>query len=222
MTKTEKKKIFFSIIGPYFHDIGFNNFLDGDDPSLIYRNGNIVVHFFFNFLKNETIVSSQLMITNYEVEDFILLTGIPSNSLSEHKKKGKYHLPTVDLRRKPEYFKKNVLITNLEIQEYAKEFIKFYENEGVIFIKKYSEIPNILQKMDRLQSEGKYWNEILSGGPEHLVKGLIISKLCNDPDYFNKYNWVNPLLSSIEDWLPYWEKYKVVLEGIKPVYNLEN
>ena len=44
--------------------------------------------------------------------------------------------------------------------------------------------------MDKLESQGKYWKEILIG-PNVLWKGLIISKLCNDSGFKNKINFVD-------------------------------
>ncbi len=40
--------------------------------------------------------------------------------------------------------------------------------------------------MDQLHAAGKKWFAFLSGGPDYFFRGLIISKLCNDPRYQNK------------------------------------
>ena len=75
--------------------------------------------------------------------------------------------------------------------------------------------------MKRLRREGKYWKEILSGGPIHLIKGLIICKLCNDPEYDKEFEWVYKHFSEdrLKDWQPYWEQYQELLDSLEPKYN---
>ena len=74
--------------------------------------------------------------------------------------------------------------------------------------------------MDRLEAEGLYWKEILSGGPDYLFRGVIISKLCNDPQYDQKLSFVDSLMQDLDEWQPYWEKLKAVLHTIEPKYSL--
>ncbi|MCX2744393.1 hypothetical protein OO013_10975 [Mangrovivirga sp. M17] len=55
---------------------------------------------------------------------------------------------------------------------------------------------------------------------EAYFRGLIISKLCNDPNYNQKFRKVEAIFDEPDEWLPYWEKLKAVLPTIEPKYNL--
>ncbi len=226
MTNTEIKKSFFGVLTPHFKVKGFKPYLKGGDPSYVYYDGNIAIHFFFNFLTRFAglnIRGGEIGISLYEVEDYLLNIGLPSIILDSYKKKEKYHLTTVSLFE--DLFPSDApeLENKEEVEEYAYNFIEFYESKGVDFIKKYTYLPNILEEMDRLRQEGLYWHELLSGNTSHLIRALIISKLCNDKNYENKFDWVNKLFKDIKDKkeLLYWEKYKKVLETIEPKYNLD-
>jgi hypothetical protein len=41
--------------------------------------------------------------------------------------------------------------------------------------------------MDKLESEGKYWNELLAGGLGIFVQRIDHPKLCNDAKYDKNY-----------------------------------
>jgi len=220
LNKTEIKKAFFNVLSPYFENIGFDKYLTSGDPTYVLNKKNLVVSFFFNFYSNNSIGRSPFRLTHYEVENYILNIGIPRFDIDEYKKKKKYHLSTVNFKVNPESLKKVSLYTIIEIEEFAQSFIKFYENEGQAFIDQYSYLPNVLKEMDRLEAENLYWKEILSGGPDYLFRGVIISKLCNDANFNKKILFVNSLLKSSEDWAPYWAKLKEVLPSIQPKYNV--
>ena len=111
--------------------------------------------------------------------------------------------------------------TKEELVFFTDWIINYLKNDGEKFIEKFTHLPNVLKEMDNLENEGKYWNEILVGGPEFLFRGLIISKLCNDEKYENKLLYVESLLKSMADeYLPYFEKLKSRLENLQPKYNI--
>ncbi|MFV8355395.1 hypothetical protein ACNQGB_04315 [Flavobacterium sp. XS1P32] len=111
--------------------------------------------------------------------------------------------------------------TEADCIEYCQRIVNYMENEGKQFIEKYSYLPNVLSEMDRLESEGKYWKEILAGGPENLFKGLIIAKLCNDINFQKKLNYVDKIFyDDPDEWIPYYEKLKERLKTVMPIYNI--
>ena len=67
-----------------------------------------------------------------------------------------------------------------------------------------------LRNRDALENEGKYWHEILGGGPEFFFRGLLISKFCNDPDFKRKIDYVDELFypNVSKEWIPYYEALK--------------
>jgi hypothetical protein len=75
--------------------------------------------------------------------------------------------------------------------------------------------------MNRLEREGKYWAEILTGWPD-FFRGLIISKLCNDTDFERKQNLMDEKFNipKLKKQLPYYEKLKRRLKTLKPIYNI--
>ena len=76
--------------------------------------------------------------------------------------------------------------------------------------------------MDELVDTGGYWSDLLTGGVSHLFKGLIISKLCNDPNFYNKIIFVDNIFATedISEYLPYYEKLKERLKSVEPIYNV--
>lgn len=218
MNQKDIKNHLFNILTPYLKEKGYKPYLTGSDPGYALIDNNEVIHFFFNFYKNGSIRASSIQLTIYDVEDIILKIDLPTyGSLDSYRKKEKYHLSTVNHRRitKPTT---DPITSQKEVEEYAQSYIRYLENEGKEFIEKYHYLPNILTEMDRLENEGLYWKEILSGGPDYLLRGIIISRLCNDPKIEVKISFVNSLLSDLEEWQPYWKKLIELLPSISPKF----
>ena len=80
--------------------------------------------------------------------------------------------------------------------------------------------------MDELTAQGKTWqnmeNGILSGSLDAEFRGLIIAKLCNDPNFQKKVEMCDTVFneSCYEEWLPYYEKLKEHLKSVEPIYNV--
>ncbi|WP_324025029.1 hypothetical protein QSV08_17675 [Maribacter sp. BPC-D8] len=74
--------------------------------------------------------------------------------------------------------------------------------------------------MDCLEAEGKYWKEILVGGIDHLFRGLIISKLCDDPNFNVKLEKWDSVISQskYKIWHSYYNTLKEHLKTIEPIY----
>ena len=81
--------------------------------------------------------------------------------------------------------------------------------------------------MDELLEAGLTWQHpdkgILSGSLDAEFRGLIISKLCNDPNFGEKLEECDRVFAEVryQIWLPYYEKLKAeVLPTIEPQYNI--
>ena len=75
--------------------------------------------------------------------------------------------------------------------------------------------------MDNLENQGKYWKEILVGLADYDFRGLIISKLCNDPNFDTKVKSRDEIfykIPQLSEWIPYYEKLKERLKTIEPKY----
>jgi len=105
---------------------------------------------------------------------------------------------------------------------FTEWILNYLKTDGQKFIETYSYLPNILKKMDELVDTGGYWSDLLTGGVPHLFKGLIISKLCNDPNFYNKIIFVDNIFATedISEYLPYYEKLKERLKSVEPIYNV--
>lgn len=134
-------------------------------------------------------------------------------------------MPTIVDRTEININEDRPLETKKQVQEYAKAIKQYTETNGKAFLDKYSYLPNLLIEMDKLEQEGKGWYEIIDGMGSYLFRVLIISKLCNDPDFDrklsicdNNFN-TNPILIR-DGWHPYYEQLKLKLSALSPKYNL--
>lgn len=113
------------------------------------------------------------------------------------------------------------------LQEFISNCLGYINEEGVRFVEHYSYLPNILKRMDELVAEGLSWQYegegILYGGIDAFLRGLIISKLCNDPNFDAKLADCDERFrgEAYKRWVPYYEKLKAeILPTIEPKYNL--
>lgn len=216
------KTLFFNELKPFFKKMGYE-FISGFTPKFILKKDDYVVQDGFNYLNKENkIYGGKLSLSINDIEDIILEIEFPNHDFSSYKNENSNVFLTLGDRWGILNVTDVELNTEEKIINYANAVKQYIETYGRKFIETYSHLPNILAEMDKLELEGKYWNELLSGGPEFLFRGLIISKLCNDEKYDEKLSYVESLLISMaDDFLPYFEKLKIRLDDLKPKYNLK-
>ncbi|WP_405400264.1 hypothetical protein [Maribacter sp. Asnod2-G09] len=224
MNITEKRKILFDGLLPILQPLEYKSFKTGGNPCFIYFKNDIAIKIGFNFFDMGDITFSGFGITHYEVEDYILDLDYFQDFFKEKKR---HHLPTVyDWTTKGPF---GFNATTHEEIEQGIELIKNYINgDGKLFLDNYLSLPNILKRMDELDSEGILWHDrknggILAGTLDANFRALIISKLCNDTNYESKKAMVDLKLEkpNYANWKPYYEKLKSVLPSIQPKYNLD-
>ncbi|WP_194767358.1 hypothetical protein [Tamlana sp. I1] len=220
MKIAEKRKQLFDSLTPVLKPKGFKLFKTGGNPCYIYYKNDIAIDLGFNFFKLGDITFSSYGITHYEVEDYILAL----NKFPEvFKEKKKDHLNTV-------YQWETKCIHGFDANtpeeiEQGIELINTYINgEGQTFLDTYMYLPNILKRMDELEAKGSSWQDILAGTLDAYFRVLIISKLCNDSNYESKKALVDLIFEKpgYENWIPFYEKLKLVLPTIQPKYNLDH
>lgn len=220
----EKKQVLFSITHPYFIKNGYKYL--SDLPGT-YRKFhlNMVIEMLFDF-KNQSDdhVNTLILIHFKEVEKIILEVGLPNYNLSSYYL-GEVFFPTIldNLNNVTFYQKKSRLdlSTILGVKKWGELIVSYMEKEGQSFIKEYSYLPNVLKEMNRLEREGEQnYLKILRGGIDHIFRGLIISRLCNDSDYEKKLKkWESLILiPKYEEWHSYFEKLKKILSETKSIY----
>lgn len=223
MLKSERKKIVFKEFDLYFNPLGYRGIKTGGDPTYVLKTKDFVITFFMNFLDVGGIDISGIRISILEIENHIInLFGKQYICDKYFYDEKRYFLDTINDKKRLDKFSNVELKTEIEVLEFVQWYINYFEKEGKLFIETYSYLPNILKKMDELTSTGGYWSDILTGGVPHLFKGLIISKLCNDPSFHNKIVFVDNIFATenISEYLPYYEKLKEHLKSVEPIYNI--
>jgi hypothetical protein len=176
-----------------------------------------VFEVFFNFVDSGFSAFSRMLITHLKVEEIIMEVGIPTNRF-EAQKKGEEFLWTVhDKENQLAYdANKQGLKTEADAEAFGRAAVEYLDQSGLAFAEKYSSLPNVLARMEELEKEGKYWKDILAGGPEYFFRGLIISKLCEDPDYERKLTYADELFlpNTSEKWKPYYAQLKAKLKNL--------
>ena len=223
MLKSERKKIVFKEFDLYFNPLGYKGIKTGGDPTYVLKTKDFVVTFFMNFLDVGGIDISGIRMSILEVENHIInLFGKQYICDKYFYDEKRYFLDTISDKKRLDKFSNVELKTEIEVLDFVQWYINYFEKEGKHFIETYSYLPNILKKMDELVDKGGYWSDLLTGGVPHLFKGLIISKLCNDPNFYNKIIFVDNIFATedISEYLPYYEKLKERLKSVEPIYNV--
>ena len=226
LTKKEKKEYVFKRLDEILKPEGYYLIKTGLDPRFILKEKDKIVYFFFNFKDMGQIAISELMISIKIVEEIIFEIKEPDQDYSYIDNK-KYFLTTVfdGETKMPEGYYRGIgydVNTQEDLVFFTEWILNYLKTDGQKFIETYSYLPNILKKMDELVDTGGYWSDLLTGGVPHLFKGLIISKLCNDPNFYNKIIFVDNIFATedISEYLPYYEKLKERLKSIEPIYNV--
>ena len=100
------------------------------------------------------------------------------------------------------------------------------------FVETYLYLPNIVRKMEELDSANISWIHYEKGllfcSFDGYFRGLIISKLCNDPLFQDKVKLVEYRLYEHKEaylykrFIPYYEKLKQLLPTIEPKYSMDS
>jgi len=226
LTKKEKKEYVFNKLNEILKPQGYYLVKTGLDPSFILKGKDKIVYFFFNFKDMGQIAFSKLMISIKIVEEIIFEIKEPDQDYS-HIDNKKYFLTTVfdGETKMPDGYYRGIgydINSQEDLVFFTEWILNYLKTDGQKFIETYSYLPNILKKMDELVDTGGYWSDLLTGGVPHLFKGLIISKLCNDPNFYNKIIFVDNIFATedISEYLPYYEKLKERLKSVEPIYNV--
>ncbi len=235
MTNKERKEAIDSILLPYLKERGYKKNTDGPNTFYINRLAGVYHSFYYHVNSYGEIDNSLIGVSIRKIEEVIIEIGFPNISettklLLKENKKNNFHNTVSDSSYNLSYFEKRkleqrgMISSHSDAVEYANSAIEYLEIKGFPFAEWYSYIPNILEEINNLHLQGKYWTELLDGvGSDYLFKGLLISKLCNDPKYFEKESYVEKELNSevyYAKYLPYFEKAKELIKAVEPIYNL--
>ena len=230
LTKKEKKEYVFKKLDEILKPQGYYLVKTGLDPLYVLKENNYIVNVGFNFKDMGQIAFSKIFISIKCVEEIIFEIKKPNQDYSFIDNK-KYFLTTVfdGETKMPEDYYRGIgydINSQEDLVFFTEWILNYLKTDGQKFIETYSYLPNILKKMDELTAQGKTWqnreNGILSGSLDAEFRGLIIAKLCNDPNFQKKVEMCDTVFneSCYEEWLPYYEKLKERLKSVDPIYNV--
>ena len=241
MLKNEKKKIVFKRLDEVLKPLGWKRICDsGHLPVYVFENSLYKVCFRTQFGR-ETVDLFTIELAIKEVESYISecigeTIWIPgSEILIDNKTKFRTTVKDrYDLSKCYNY----VVETEDDINKVVDYFLDYLFGTAKKFVETYLYLPNIVRKMDELTSKNIYWMSVVDinemsivGRYDCFFRGLIISKLCNDPLYEEKLQFVEKEL--IEDekeeecyrWKNFrrdFERMKEILPTIEPKYSMDS
>ena len=230
LTKKEKKEYVFKKLDEVLKPQGYYLIKTGLDPLYVLKENNYIVNVGFNFKDMGQIAFSKIFISIKCVEEIIFEIKKPNQDYSFIDNKKYFLLTVFDGETKmPDGYYRGIgydINSQEDLVFFTEWILNYLKTDGQKFIETYSYLPNILKKMDELTAQGKTWqnreNGILSGSLDAEFRGLIIAKLCNDPNFQKKVEMCDTVFneSCYEEWLPYYEKLKERLKSVEPIYNV--
>ncbi|WP_315045343.1 hypothetical protein [Capnocytophaga sputigena] len=230
LTKKEKKEYVFKKLDEILKPQGYYLVKTGLDPLYVLKENNYIVNVGFNFKDMGQIAFSKIFISIKCVEEIIFEIKKPNQDYSFIDNKKYFLLTVFDGETKmPDGYYRGIgydINSQEDLVFFTEWILNYLKTDGQKFIETYSYLPNILKKMDELTAQGKTWqnreNGILSGSLDAEFRGLIIAKLCNDPNFQKKVEMCDTVFneSCYEEWLPYYEKLKERLKSVEPIYNV--
>ena len=230
LTKKEKKEYVFKKLNEILKPQGYYLVKTGLGPLYVLKENNYIVNVGFNFKDMGQIAFSKIFISIKCVEEIIFEIKKPNQDYSFIDNKKYFLLTVLDKETKmPDGYYGGIgydVNTQEDLEFFTEWILNYLKTDGQKFIETYSYLPNILKKMDELTAQGKTWqnmeNGILSGSLDAEFRGLIIAKLCNDPNFQKKVEMCDTVFneSCYEEWLPYYEKLKERLKSVEPIYNV--
>ena len=109
---------------------------------------------------------------------------------------------------------------------YCDWLTNYFTHEYPMIVEHYSYLPNILQKMNELDAKNIHWGNTESEGILYCIFpdlcGLLISKLCNDPLFEQRYeHWEKCfLVDEYEMYFPSFDRFRSIIAQLKPRYNV--
>ena len=230
LTKKEKKEYVFKKLDEILKPQGYYLVKTGLDPLYVLKENNYIVNVGFNFKDMGQIAFSKIFISIKCVEEIIFEIKKPNQDYSFIDNKKYFLLTVFDGETKmPDGYYRGIgydINSQEDLVFFTEWILNYLKTDGQKFIETYSYLPNILKKMDELTAQGKTWqnreNGILSGSLDAEFRGLIIAKLCNDPNFQKKVEMCDTVFneSCYEERLPYYEKLKERLKSVEPIYNV--
>ena len=245
MLKNEIKKIVFKRLDAELKPLGWKAYKSGYNPAYVLDTDSYKIKFdmgggvgWYEF--------SSIELTIKEVEPYVSvcigdMEQIPGNNTVIDNKTifRATVLDKTNLRKYNDYG----LETEDDVNMVVDYFLGYLFGAVKKFVETYLYLPNIVRKMDELTSKNIYW---MSGGDisemsivgryDCFFRGLIISKLCNDPLFEDKVKFVEADIVETEliedekeeehygceNFRRDFERMKEILPTIEPKYSMDS
>ena len=240
MLKNEKKKIVFKRLDAELKPLGWKRVCDsGHNPIYVFDNSFYKVKFDIQFVK-EPIEFFPIELAIKEVEPYITecigdTEWIPGRGILIDNKT--MFRTTIEDKTNLEKYNDYVVKTEDDVNKVVDYFLEYLFGTAKKFVETYLYLPNIVRKLEDYIAEKIDWNWTwnynkdleLFGRYDGYFRGLIISKLCNDPKFEEKLKYVDSRFTSDRDadfwggnFISDYEKLKQLLPTIEPKYSMDS
>ena len=234
MLKNEIKKIVFKRLDAELKPLGWKAYKSGYNPAYVLDTDSYKIKFDMGGGVGWYEISS-IELTIKEVEPYVSvcigdMEQIPGNNTVIDNKTifRATVLDKTNLRKYNDYG----LETEDDVNVVVDYFFGYLFGTAKKFVETYLYLPNVVRKIEEFISEDIDWNynddTVLSGMYDGYFRGLIISKLCNDPKFEEKFKYVDDMFQ--EYGANFWggnfssdyEKLKQLLPTIEPKYSMDS
>ncbi len=230
MIKSDSKKIVFKRLDAALKPLGWKSHKSGYNPSYTYETDKFRVSFDMVFKSQGDFTIGNLNVQIKEVE-LLLLKVLDKDFVAPG------FCESIPINERFTISARTILEENIgtiETEEEANHYLDLYLNYLFKYCKQFLEtylyLPNVVRNMNECMKLDLPWQNHKKGIMEHIhdayFRGLIISKLCNDPDFEGKCLYVeNDMKEDPDFWdgmLPYYEKLKDFLPTIEPIYSMDD
>ena len=238
MTRSEIKKMLYKHLDPVLKPLGWKVYKSEYHP--VYALDTEMYKISFEVRVFDVIAFCMIKMAIKEIEPYITeCIGDTELTPGSYKVIDNKAIFRTTIEEKSDLTKYNefVIKTEDDVNIVVDYFLDYLFGTAKKFVETYLYLPNIVRKMDELTSKNIYW---MSGGDisemsivgryDCFFRGLIISKLCNDPLFEDKVKFVEAdIVETEREKTPHWENYrsdyeklKQLLPTIEPKYSMDS
>ena len=235
MLGSEIKKIVFKRLDAELKPLGWKAYKSGYNPTYVLDCKFYKVSFYMGFSVGKVGFSYISMKIN-EIELYVSecignTEVIPGNGMIIDDKT--VFRKTLDEKTFLNKYNDYVIETEDDVNMVVDYFLDYLFGTAKKFVETYLYLPNVVRKIEDFIPEKISWNynddTELFGMYDGYFRGLIISKLCNDPKFEEKFKYVDTRFTSDRD-ASFWggnfssdyEKLKQLLPTIEPKYSMDS